>query len=63
MNHQPFDDLPPAFQRYAHDEYLGGEGSRLRGLSREERDIMYGSSSLKRTLKCAPQIRELLKEE
>ncbi len=61
MLNQPFDELPPAFQRYAHDEYLGGEGGKIRGLSREERDMMYGQSSLRRTLMCGPKIKELLK--
>lgn len=60
QSRNPFDELPPAFQRYAHDEYLGGEGSKLRGISREEREMLYGQSSLRRTLKCAGKIKELL---
>lgn len=57
---QTFDELPPAFQRYAHDEYLGGEGSRLRGISREEREMLYGQNALKRVLKCKDKLRNIL---
>lgn len=57
-----FDELPPAFQRYAHDEYLGGEGSKLRGISREERELYYGTRDLTRTLKCSKKLKELVQE-
>ena len=57
-----FDELPPAFQRYAHDEYLGGEGSKLRGISREERDTLFGQNPLKRVLKCKNKIKEILEK-
>lgn len=53
-----YDELPPAFQRYAHDEYLGGEGARLRGISREEREMYYGARDLTRTLKCSKKLKE-----
>lgn len=56
-----FDELPPAFQRYAHDEYLGGEGARLRGISREERELYYGDRDLTRTLKCSKKLKEYVK--
>lgn len=58
---QSFDELPPAFQRYAHDEYLGGEGARLRGISREEREMFYGARDLTRTLKCSKKLKEYVK--
>lgn len=56
-----FDELPPAFQRYAHDEYLGGEGARLRGISREERELYYGDRDLSRSLKCSKKLKEYVK--
>lgn len=57
-----YDELPPAFQRYAHDEYLGGEGARLRGISREERELYYGDRDLSRSLKCSKKLKELVNE-
>ena len=57
-----YDELPPAFQRYAHDEYLGGESAKLRGISREERELFYGARDLTRTLKCSKKLKELVQE-
>lgn len=49
------------FQKYAHDEYLGSDGGKLRGMSREERDFWFGERSTRRALKCATKIKEVLR--
>lgn len=59
-NEEPYNSSGPAFQRYAHDEYLGGEGGRLRGIGRTERDLLFGSRQTRRALKCKAKLKEIL---